>query len=44
MVNGVEYKRYPTPDVSSYQYDDTSGYYYDKVGSIFLTANADRRP
>ena len=35
MVGGVEYQRFPTPDVSKYQYDDTSGYYYDKVAIPF---------
>jgi len=40
MVGGVEYKKFPTPDVSTYQYDDTSGYYYDKVSTLYYDATS----
>jgi len=40
VVNGVEYQKYPPPDVASYKYDDTSGYYYDKVSSLYYDANS----
>ena len=39
-VNGVEYKKFKTPDVSSYQYDETSGYYYDPVSTLYYDANS----
>ena len=39
-VEGVEYKRYPTPDVSTYTYDETSGYYYDAVTTFYYDANS----
>ena len=39
-VDGVEYKRYPTPDVSTYTYDETSGYYYDAVTTFYYDANS----
>jgi len=39
-VGGVEYKKYKTPDVSSYQYDETSGYYYDPVSTLYYDANS----
>ena len=31
---------YPTPDVSTYQYDDTSGYYYDPLSTLYYDANS----
>ena len=40
VVNGVEYKRYPPPDTSTYQYDETSGYYYDPVSTLYYDANS----
>ena len=40
IVDGVEYKKYSTPDTSSYQYDDTSGYYYDPVSTLYYDANS----
>merc|ERR1719245_550832 len=40
VVDGVEYKKYSTPDTSSYQYDDTSGYYYDPVSTLYYDANS----
>ena len=40
VVEGVEYKKYPTPDTSKYQYDDTSGYYYDPVSTLYYDANS----
>jgi len=39
-VGGVEYKKYKTPDVGSYQYDETSGYYYDPVSTLYYDANS----
>lgn len=39
-VAGVEYKRFKTPEVSSYQYDETSGYYYDPVSTLYYDANS----
>ena len=38
IVDGVEYKKYNTPDTSTYQYDDTSGYYYDPVSTLYYDA------
>ena len=40
VVEGGEYKKYPTPDTSKYQYDDTSGYYYDPVSTLYYDANS----
>uniref|UniRef100_A0A0K2TAI4 RNAbinding protein 5like [Acyrthosiphon pisum] n=1 Tax=Lepeophtheirus salmonis TaxID=72036 RepID=A0A0K2TAI4_LEPSM len=40
VVGGVEYKKYPSPDVSSYQYDETSGYYYDPVCGLYYDSNS----
>jgi len=39
-VSGVEYKKFKTPDVNSYQYDETSGYYYDPVSTLYYDANS----
>merc|ERR1711892_1402154 len=39
-VGGVEYKKYKTPDVASYQYDETSGYNYDPVSTLYYDANS----
>jgi len=39
-VDGVEYKRYRTPDVSKYVYDETSGYYYDAISTLYYDANS----
>jgi len=39
-VDGVEYKRYRTPDVSTYVYDETSGYYYDATSTLYYDANS----
>merc|ERR1719293_570234 len=39
-VDGVEYRRFKTPDVSSYQYDETSSYYYDTVSTLYYDANS----
>merc|ERR1711892_213586 len=39
-VGGVEYKKYKTPDVGSYQYDETSGYYFDPVSTLYYDANS----
>jgi len=40
MVNGVEYNKYKTPDVTTYQYDETSGYYYDPISKLYYDANS----
>jgi len=32
------YQKYPVPDVSTYQYDESSGYYYDAVTSLYYDA------
>ena len=39
-VGGVEYRRFKTPDVSSYQYDETSGYFYDPLSTLYYDANS----
>lgn len=40
IVEGVEYKKYPSPDVSTYQYDESSGYYYDPLSTLYYDANS----
>ncbi|CAN8002052.1 unnamed protein product, partial [Ixodes hexagonus] len=40
MVDGVNYPRYPVPDVSTYRYDDKSGYYYDASTGLYYDANS----
>ncbi|CAD7086141.1 unnamed protein product [Hermetia illucens] len=35
VPTGTDGKKYPTPDVSLYQYDETSGYYYDPLTSLY---------
>merc|ERR1711945_50309 len=39
-LDGVEYKRYRTPDVSTYVYDESSGYYYDAISTLYYDANS----
>merc|ERR1719264_710907 len=39
-VNGVEYKKYPAPDVSTYTYEETSGYYYDASTGLYYDAKS----
>ena len=39
VVNGVEYKKYPPPDTSTYQYDETRGYHYDPVSTLHYDKN-----
>ncbi len=39
-VDGVEYKKYPAPDVSTYQYDESSGYYYDPLSTLYYDSNS----
>jgi len=39
-VAGVQYKKYPTPDTSTYQYDETSGYFYDPLSTLYYDANS----
>ncbi|XP_014769656.1 RNA-binding protein 5 isoform X3 [Octopus bimaculoides] len=35
-----EYPKYPSPDVCTYQYDDSSGYYYDPSTGLYYDANS----
>ena len=39
-VNGREYPRYPTPDVSTYTYDEGTGYYYDASTQLYYDSNS----
>ena len=39
-VNGIEYQKYPPPEVSKYQFDETSGYYYDKISTLYYDATS----
>lgn len=38
--DGTGNEKYPTPDVSTYQYDKTSGYYYDPHTTLYYDANS----
>ncbi|GIY23570.1 hypothetical protein CDAR_7412 [Caerostris darwini] len=40
IVNGVTYFRYPLPDISTYQYDETSGFYYDSSTGLYYDAHS----
>ncbi|GFV96312.1 RNA-binding protein 5 [Trichonephila clavipes] len=40
IVNGVTYYKYPLPDISTYQYDESSGYYYDSATGLYYDANS----
>lgn len=35
-----EHKQYPTPDMSTYQYDESSGYYYDPLTGLYYDPNS----
>ncbi|XP_076875023.1 RNA-binding protein 10 [Brachyhypopomus gauderio] len=35
-----ERQQYPDPDVSTYQYDESSGYYYDPLTGLYYDANS----
>jgi RNA-binding protein 5/10 len=35
-----EYGQFPVPDVSTYQYDTTSGYYYDPFTGLYYDSNS----
>ncbi|EDW03744.1 RNA-binding protein 5-B [Drosophila grimshawi] len=37
---GNDGKTYPTPDVTRYQYDETSGYYYDPSTGLYYDAHS----
>ncbi|XP_053958830.1 RNA-binding protein 5-A-like [Anastrepha ludens] len=37
---GNDGKTYPTPDVTLYQYDETSGYYYDPATGLYYDAHS----
>ncbi|XP_051515735.1 RNA-binding protein 10 isoform X2 [Myxocyprinus asiaticus] len=36
----LECQQYPDPDVSTYQYDESSGYYYDPLTGLYYDANS----
>lgn len=40
IVDGVTYNKYPVPDISTYQYDESSGYYYDASTGLYYDANS----
>ena len=40
IVNGREYPRYPTPDVSTYTFDEGTGYYYDASTQLYYDSNS----
>uniref|UniRef100_A0A182SJC1 G-patch domain-containing protein n=1 Tax=Anopheles maculatus TaxID=74869 RepID=A0A182SJC1_9DIPT len=40
VPNGVDGRKYPTPDTSLYQYDETSGFYYDPTTGLYYDANS----
>lgn len=39
IVNGIEFKKYPIPNVATYQYDESSGYYYDSSTGYYYDSN-----
>uniref|UniRef100_A0A1B0CZ03 Uncharacterized protein n=1 Tax=Phlebotomus papatasi TaxID=29031 RepID=A0A1B0CZ03_PHLPP len=40
IPKGTDGKKYPTPDVSLYQYDETSGFYYDPTTGLYYDAHS----
>ncbi|KAG8188837.1 hypothetical protein JTE90_004649 [Oedothorax gibbosus] len=40
IVGGASYFKYPLPDISTYQYDESSGYYYDSSTGLYYDANS----
>ncbi|GFS67182.1 RNA-binding protein 5 [Nephila pilipes] len=40
IVGGVTYYKYPLPDISTYQYEESSGYYYDSVTGLYYDSNS----
>uniref|UniRef100_A0A182NTB3 RNA-binding protein 5 n=1 Tax=Anopheles dirus TaxID=7168 RepID=A0A182NTB3_9DIPT len=40
VPNGLDGRKYPTPDTSLYQYDETSGFYYDPTTGLYYDANS----
>lgn len=40
VVDGVSYRKYAPPNVSSYQYDQSSGYYYDSTTGLYYDPNS----
>ncbi|KFB38041.1 AGAP008577-PA-like protein [Anopheles sinensis] len=40
VPNGLDGRKYPTPDASLYQYDETSGFYYDPTTGLYYDANS----
>lgn len=39
-VAGSVYQKYPTPDPTSFQYDETSGYYYDRTTTLYYDSKS----
>uniref|UniRef100_A0AAG5DRW1 RNA-binding protein 5 n=1 Tax=Anopheles atroparvus TaxID=41427 RepID=A0AAG5DRW1_ANOAO len=40
VPNGLDGRKYPTPDASLYQYDETSGFYYDPTTGLYYDASS----
>lgn len=40
IPNGMDGKKYPPPDVTQYQYDETSGFYYDPSTGLYYDSNS----
>ncbi|GAB0094536.1 RNA-binding protein 5-A [Sergentomyia squamirostris] len=40
VPRGTDGKKYSTPDVSLYQYDETSGFYYDPLTGLYYDPNS----
>lgn len=39
-VNGVTYQKYPPPDASTFQYEESSGYYFDPSTGLYYDPNS----
>lgn len=40
IVSGISYYKYPPPDISTYQFDESSNYYYDAATGLYYDANS----
>ncbi|KAJ6648831.1 RNA-binding protein 5 [Pseudolycoriella hygida] len=40
IPTGLDNKKYPTPDVFQYQFDESSGFYYDPSTGLYYDANS----
>lgn len=40
LVGGIEYPRYPTPDISKYTFDEASGYHYDATTQLYYDSHS----